>query len=191
MSPLSGDIYSYKGITPQIDPETYIAPGAKIIGDVKLGAMVSVWFNAVLRGDLASIEIGEGSNVQDLTTIHIEGASERGGGHPAQGVKVGRNVTIGHNCLIHGCILEDECLIGMNSVILNGAHIGRGSIIGAGAVVLEGAMIPPFSLVVGNPGKIKKTYPESIIEDAIYLSAKSYQDRILGFRQGLANIPNP
>ncbi|MCH8844820.1 MAG: gamma carbonic anhydrase family protein [SAR324 cluster bacterium] len=183
-----GEIFAYRGDSPQIDPLTYIAPGAKIIGRVTLGPMVTVWFNTVLRGDLAPIEIGAGSNIQDLTTIHIQGASERTDGKPPRGTKIGRNVTVGHNCIVHGCVVEDDCLIGMNAVVMNGAVVGRGSIVGAGAVVLDEMVIPPFSLVVGSPAKVKKTYPESIIEDVIRVAARAYQDRVALFRDGLRRV---
>lgn len=185
MAPPQGQIFSYNGHTPRIDPNAYIAPGAMIIGQVSIAANASVWFNCVLRGDLASIEVGEGSNIQDLTTMHIQGSSERGGGQPPRHTKVGRNVTVGHNCIIHGCTIEDDCLIGMNAVVMNAAVIGRGSIVGAGAIVLEETIVPPFSLVVGNPAKVKKTYPPSIIEDAIHVAARSYQARVEAFKRGL------
>ena len=185
MNLLQGQLFSYNGMTPRIDPRAYVAPGAVIIGEVSIAANASVWFNCVLRGDLASIEVGEGSNIQDLTTMHIQGSSERGGGRPPRHTKVGRNVTVGHNCVIHGCQIEDDCLIGMNAVVMNAARIGRGSIVGAGAVVLEEMEVPPFSLVVGNPAKVKKTYPPSIIEEVIHVAARSYQARIEAFKNGL------
>ena len=188
MTELSGQVFSYDGHTPRIDPSAYIAPGAIVIGQVTVGANASVWFNCVLRGDLAAIEVGEGSNIQDLTTMHIQGTSERGGGKPPRHTRVGRNVTVGHNCVIHGCTIEDDCLIGMNAVVMNAAVIGHGSIVGAGAVVLEEMIVPPYSLVVGNPAKVKKTYPPSIVEDAIRVAARSYQARIEAFKQGLKRV---
>ena len=188
MTYVQGQVFAYNGHVPRIDPGAYVAPGAVIIGQVTIAANASVWFNCVLRGDLASIEVGEGSNIQDLTTMHIQGTSERGGGRPPRHTKVGRNVTVGHNCVIHGCTIEDDCLIGMNSVVLNAALIGRGSIVGAGAVVLEEMVVPPFSLVVGNPAKVKKTYPPSIIEDVIRAAARSYQARIEAFKKGLKPV---
>ena len=95
---------------------------------------------------------------------------------------------MGHNCVIHGCTIEDDCLIGMQAVVMNAAVIGRGSIVGAGAVVLEEMVVPPYSLVVGNPAQVKKTYPESIIEDAIRVAAVSYQDRIQAFKDELISL---
>jgi carbonic anhydrase/acetyltransferase-like protein (isoleucine patch superfamily) len=183
-----GQVFAYEGHVPRIDPGAFVAPGAMIIGQVTIAANASIWFNCVLRGDLASIEVGEGSNIQDLTTMHIQGTSERGGGRPPRHTKVGRNVTVGHNCVIHGCTIEDDCLIGMNAVVMNAAVIGHGSIVGAGAVVLEETVVPPFSLVVGNPAKVKKTYPPSVIEDVIHVAARSYQARIEAFKKGLRGL---
>ena len=188
MSGMQGQILAYREHVPEVHPEAWVAPGAVVLGQVKLAARVSIWFNCVLRGDLASIEVGEGSNIQDLTTVHIQGTAERGGNAPPRHTKVGRNVTVGHNCIIHGCTIEDDCLIGMNAVVMNAAVIGRGSVVGAGAVVLEEMVVPPFSLVVGSPAKVKKTYPESIIENAIHVAAKSYSERVRYFRETLRPV---
>ncbi len=188
MSSPRGQVFAFRGHEPQIHSEAFVAPGAVVIGQVKLGRKASVWFNSVLRGDLASIEVGDGTNIQDLTTIHIQGTSERGGGRPPRHTRIGSNVTVGHNCVIHGCTIEDDCLIGMQAVVMNAAVIGRGSIVGAGAVVLEEMVVPPYSLVVGNPAKVRKTYPESIVEDAIRVAAVSYQDRIQAFKDELISL---
>ncbi|HKQ59057.1 MAG TPA: DapH/DapD/GlmU-related protein, partial [Candidatus Eisenbacteria bacterium] len=128
-----------------LDPGAFVAPGAVVVGDVTLGRGASVWFNAVVRGDSAPVEIGEDSNLQDLSVIHEDE------GLPA---RVGARVTIGHRAIIHGCVIEDECLIGMGSILLSGAVIGSGSLIGAGALVLERQVVPPGSLVLGSPGKV-------------------------------------
>lgn len=185
-----GNVFAYRGHTPRIDPSCYIAPGAMVLGRVTLARDVSIWFNCVLRGDLASIEIGEGSNIQDLTTIHIEGLEERGDG-TERGTVVGRNVTVGHNCVIHSCVLEDECLIGMGAVVMGGARVGRGAIVGAGAVVLEQTQIPPYALAVGNPAKVKKTYDPALIPELTQRAARVYQQRIERFRTGLQPVPWP
>jgi carbonic anhydrase/acetyltransferase-like protein (isoleucine patch superfamily) len=132
---------------PTIDPTAYIAPGATLIGDVRLGPRVSVWPGCVLRGDINYIEIGEATNVQDGTIVHL--ADE----YP---VRIGRHVTIGHAAMIHACTIEDECLIGMRATILDGAVIGHHSIIGAQALVTQGTIIPPGSLVLGAPGKVTR-----------------------------------
>ena len=130
-----------------IHPTAFIAPGAVVLGDVTLGPRASVWYTAVLRGDSAPIVVGEASNVQDGTVIHVDA------GVPAT---VGARVGIGHRVVVHGCTIEDECLIGMGSVLLNGAHIGTGSVVGAGAVVPEGLRIPPGSVVVGVPARVTR-----------------------------------
>lgn len=132
---------------PQIDPSAYVAEGAVLMGDVTIGPKASIWPMCVLRGDINSIEIGEGSNVQDGTMVHLA---------DDYGVKVGKYVTIGHAAMIHACTIEDECLIGMKATILDGAVIGARSIIGAGALVTKGTIVPPGSLVMGMPAKVVK-----------------------------------
>ena len=127
----------------------YVDPSAQVIGDVVLGEHASVWMNAVVRGDVNSIRIGARSNVQDCAVLH--------GMRNLYPVVVGEMVTIGHNATVHGCVLEDEVLVGIGATILNNARVGTGSIIAAGAVIPEGTVIPPTSLVVGVPGKVKRT----------------------------------
>ncbi|HUL70313.1 MAG TPA: gamma carbonic anhydrase family protein [Gemmatimonadales bacterium] len=130
---------------PTIHPTAFIAPSSIVIGDVTLGAESSVWYTAVLRGDMAPIRIGARSNLQDGTVVHVDE------GIPCT---VGERVGVGHRAIIHGCTIEDDCLIGMGSILLNGVHVGTGSVIAAGAVLPEGMEIPPQSLVIGVPGKI-------------------------------------
>lgn len=146
----------YLDSTPEIDSSAYVHPSAVLIGAVKLGPLSSVWPTCVLRGDINSIEIGEGSNVQDGTIVHLA---------DDYGVKIGRYVTIGHKAMIHACTIEDECLIGMSATILDGAVIGARSIVGAGAVVTGGTIVPPGSMVLGMPGKVVKTLSESAQRD--------------------------
>jgi carbonic anhydrase/acetyltransferase-like protein (isoleucine patch superfamily) len=129
----------------RLDPSTYIAPGAVVVGEVTLGRDSSVWFNSVLRGDTDRIEVGDESNIQDLSVVHVDH------GCPA---RIGNRVTIGHRAVIHGCVIEDECLIGMGSIVLSGARVGSGSLIGAGALVREGQEIPAGSLAVGMPARV-------------------------------------
>ncbi len=130
---------------PQIDSSAFIAESAEIIGDVRLGKRVSIWPQCVLRADINYIEVGEGSNIQDGTIVHL--ADD----YP---VIIGKYVTIGHAAMIHACTIEDECLIGMRATILDGAVIGHNSIVGAGAVVTPGTQVPPGSMVLGIPGKV-------------------------------------
>ena len=136
----------------KIHPTAWVAPGAFLRGDVTLGEKVSIWYNDVLRADQEKIVIGKGSNVQDNCVIH---------GDPGHDVIVGENVTVGHGAILHGCTIEDQCLIGMNAVVLDNTVIGAGSIVGAGAVVGSGQTIPPRSLVLGVPAKVKKTLTEA------------------------------
>ncbi|MBR3767094.1 MAG: gamma carbonic anhydrase family protein [Clostridia bacterium] len=140
-------IKSFSGKTPVIDESAFIAENATVIGDVTIGKGSSVWYSAVLRGDMCSIKIGKNSNIQDNATIHV-------------GIKdsaiIGDGVTVGHNALVHGATVEDNALIGMGSVVLDGAVIGKNSIVAAGAVVTSGTVVPPNSLVAGVPATVVK-----------------------------------
>ena len=132
-------------VRPAVAPSAFIAPGAVVLGDVTLGERSSIWYAAVLRGDMAPITIGEDTNIQDGTIVHVD-----------EGVpcRIGRRVGVGHRVILHGCTVDDDCLIGMGSVLLNNARVGSGSVIAAGAVVPEGMEIPPGSLVMGVPGRV-------------------------------------
>jgi carbonic anhydrase/acetyltransferase-like protein (isoleucine patch superfamily) len=132
---------------PKIHKSSFIAKNAVIIGNVKIGKNCGVYPGAVIRGDQNSIEIGDGSNIQDCCVIHCDDKNN---------VKIGKNVTIGHCAMIHGAIIEDDCLIGIHSTVLNGARIRKGSIIGANALVTADMEVPENSLVMGIPGKIIK-----------------------------------
>jgi carbonic anhydrase/acetyltransferase-like protein (isoleucine patch superfamily) len=134
-----------------VDPSAWIAPTATLRGEVRVGALASIWFGAVIRGDAAPIHIGEGSNVQDLCCLHADP------GFPCQ---IGQRVTIGHGAIVHGATVENDALIGIGATVLNGAIIGSGSIVGAGALVPEGKVIPPGSLAVGVPAKVIRTLTE-------------------------------
>ena len=166
-------LYTFENSTPEIKETSFVAPNASLIGRVKIGENSSVWFNTVLRGDMETITIGNESNIQDLSMGHAD---------PGFPLLLGNRVTIGHHCVLHGCKIGDDCLIGMGAIIMNGVRIGRGSIIGAGAVLLEGMEIPEFSMVIGSPAKIKKTYDESIL-DNIRKSAKIYVKRSISYRE--------
>ncbi|WP_406250130.1 gamma carbonic anhydrase family protein [Microbacterium sp. M] len=132
---------------PDLAPDAFVADGARIIGDVALGAGSSVWYNAVLRADSASIRIGAGSNLQDNVSVHVDS------GHPAL---IGRDVSVGHNAVVHGCTIGDGSLVGMGAVVLSGAVIGAGCLIAGGAVVLGGTEVPDGSLVAGVPAKVRR-----------------------------------
>ena len=149
--------------SPQIHETAYIAEGAQVIGDVILKADSSIWYNTVCRADINRIVIGERTNIQDNSVIHLEND---------QGVLVENYVTVGHNSIIHGCSIADGALIGMGAIIMNGAVIGKGAVIGAGAVVKEDMVIPDFSLVVGVPGKIVKTLSPETYNENVKWAAK-------------------
>ena len=136
---------TYLSQTPRIASSAYVAKDAVILGAVSLGENCSVWHHAVLRADINSIEIGDGSNIQDGTVIHLS---------DQHGVKIGSYVTVGHAAIVHACEIGDECLIGMQATILDGATIGTQSIVGAGALVTKGTHIPEGSLVLGSPAKV-------------------------------------
>ncbi|GAA4128749.1 gamma carbonic anhydrase family protein [Aminobacter aganoensis] len=127
------------------DGNCYVAPGAAVIGDVRLASGTSIWFNAVLRGDNEPITIGKGSNVQDGCVIHTD---------PGYPVEIGEDVTIGHNAIIHGCSIGNGSLVGMGATVLNGARIGERCLVGANSLVREGMVVPDGSLVIGVPAKI-------------------------------------
>ncbi len=133
---------------PRLDPTAFVVPGATVVGDVTLEAEASVWFGAVLRGDINRIVVGPQSNVQDNAVLHLSDD------FPAL---LGARVTVGHGAIVHACAVDDECLIGMGAVVLDGAEIGARSIIGANALVTVGAKIPPGSLVLGSPGKVVRS----------------------------------
>jgi len=149
--------------SPQIHETAYVAEGAQVIGDVILKADSSIWYNTVCRADINRIVIGERTNIQDNSVIHLEND---------QSVLVENDVTVGHNAIIHGCSIADGALIGMGAIIMNGAVIGKGVVIGAGAVVKEDMVIPDFSLVVGVPGKIVKTLSPETYDDNVKWAAK-------------------
>jgi len=132
---------------PKIPDSAYIADGAVIVGDVTLGEQTSIWPTCVLRGDINYIKIGDRSNAQDGSVIHL--ADD----YP---VEIGNSVTIGHKAMIHACAIEDECLIGMGAIVMDGAVIGRQSIVGAGSLITQGTIIPPGSLVMGSPAQVKR-----------------------------------
>src|ERR1041385_8949577 len=142
----------YKGIVPTIHDSCYVDPSAQIIGDVELGEHASVWMNAVLRGDVHSIRVGDYTNIQDCSVLH--GMKEK---YP---VVVGEYVTVGHSVTLHGCVIGDRCLIGIGAVILNGAWIGTGAIVAAGAVVLEKAVGESGGLWAGGPAQVKRGLAE-------------------------------
>jgi carbonic anhydrase/acetyltransferase-like protein (isoleucine patch superfamily) len=146
-------ILPFGGHSPRIGRDVFLAPNATIIGDVEIADGASVWFGAVLRGDIGPIRIGPRTNVQDLACVHLtEGLSQ---------TVLGADVTVGHGAILHGCVVGDRCLVGMGSVVLDNAQIGEGSVIAAGSVVTARTVIPPRSLVRGTPARvIREVTPE-------------------------------
>ena len=158
---------SHQGIFPTVDDSSYVDLSAQVLGDVMIGENSSVWMNAVLRGDVHSIRVGNNSNVQDCAVLH--------GQRNLYSVTVGDWVTIGHNATVHGCVLEDTVLIGMNATVLNNAKVGAGSIIAAGAVVPEGTVVPPRTLWAGVPAKMRRELGDADRE-LILQYARNYVD---------------
>lgn len=157
-------IRTINGHTPQLNEDSWVADNATVCGQVTLAANASIWYSATVRAEFEPIEIGEGSNIQDGCTVHVDP------GFPA---RIGAGVTVGHNVVLHGCTVEDDVLIGMGSVVMNGATIGAGSIIGGGAVVPQGAVIPPRSLVAGVPAKVRRETTDAELEHN-RMSAQAY-----------------
>ena len=144
-------------LKPNIDPSVFVAKGAVVLGDVSIEKDCSIWYNATVRSTESSIEIGEGTNVQDNAVIHV------GYTHPT---RIGSYVTIGHGAIVHGCTIDDNVLVGMGAIILHGAKIGKNCIIAAGALIPQNKEIPDNSLVMGSPGKIvRQVTPEEIAQN--------------------------
>jgi len=162
-------IRAYKGITPRVHPTAYVDTTAQVIGDVEIGEASSVWMNAVVRGDVHWIRIGARSNVQDNTTVHVMNATNP--------TTVGDDVTIGHGAIIHGCTLHDRILVGMGAIILNGVVVGEDSIVAAGTLLTEATRVPPRSLVMGSPGKVRRELTDEDVR-----SIRVYAERYVEYR---------
>ena len=167
---------------PTIHPTAFIARGAQVIGDVRLAADASVWYNAVLRGDINYISIGERTNIQDGAIIHLENDLP---------CVLANDVTVGHGAILHGCEIEAGCVIGMGAIILSGAKIQRGSIIAAGTLIKERATVAPFSLMVGVPGRKIRTLPESTFEQNLRWAEKYVNVARIHRRKGFDNAGPP
>ena len=159
-------IYDFEKNIPEVHPEAWVAPNATLIGKIKLEKNSSIWFNAVLRGDIELITIGENSNIQDGSVLHTD---------PGFKLTIGKGVTVGHMVMLHGCQIGDDTLIGIGSIILNNAKIGKNCIIGANSLITENKIIPDNSLVVGSPGRVLRKVTEEEIK-AIHENAKHYVD---------------
>jgi len=155
----------FGGVSPTLRPDSFVAHGAVLIGDICAGEGTSFWYNVVVRGDVCPIRIGDRVNVQDLTMIHVSSGRFD--------TNIGDDVTIGHRAIVHGCTIASGCLIGMGAIISDGATIGAESLIGSGALVPPGATIPPRSLVVGMPGRVVRELRDDEVE-GLYTSAHHY-----------------
>lgn len=167
-------LYPFKAWQPKMGEHTWIAQSADVIGNVTLGEQCAVWFGCVIRADVHRIEIGNRTNIQDLSMIHVthyKNADMRDG-HPTI---LGNDVTVGHRVMLHGCTIEDACLIGMSATILDGAVIGRESIVGAGSLVTKNKVFPPRSLIMGSPAKVVRTLSDEEVTE-LYASARRYVD---------------
>ncbi|MBV8620882.1 MAG: gamma carbonic anhydrase family protein [Curvibacter sp.] len=171
-------VYELDGVAPQVAESAWVADSAQVIGKVSLGADVGIWFGAVLRGDSAEIQIGDGSNIQDASVLHVDSDCP---------LIVGKNVTVGHQVTLHGCTIGDESLIGIGAVVLNNARIGRHCLVGAGALVTEGKEFPDGSMIIGSPARaIRQLTPEQI--EGLRQSAKHYIHNAQRYKAGLRRI---
>ena len=170
-------LYPHKGIQPQVADDVFIAPGARVIGQVTLHPGSSVWYNTVLRGDVNTIAIGEGTNIQDNTVVHVDS-----GGFDTV---IGKECVVGHSCIIHGAHIGDHCLIGMGSTVLNGVKIGEYSLVAAGSLLTEGKEFPPRSVIMGRPAKVVRAVGEKELL-MIMGGAAAYRNYALDHKTSLA-----
>ncbi len=163
---------SYQGWTPILKKNAWIADGATVIGRTEIGEDSAIWFGCVVRGDVHHIKIGDRSNIQDLSMVHIthHKKEDMSDGHPTI---IGNDVTVGHRVMLHGCTIEDACLIGMSATILDGAVIGKESIVGAGSLVTKNKKFPPRSLIIGSPAKVVRELTDAEVAE-LYAAAKRY-----------------
>lgn len=146
-------IHTFQGKAPMLGEGAWVEQSAHVIGDVVLGARASVWFGCVLRGDVGSIRVGDETNLQDLTVVHVTGGKWN--------TSIGARVTVGHRAVLHGCTVGELCLVGIGAIVMDGADVGRESLIGAGSLVAPGTKVPPRSLAFGSPAKVKRTLTEA------------------------------
>ena len=173
-------IYQLGDLVPDVAQTAWVAESAEVIGRVTLKDHVSVWFNAVLRGDNEMLTLGAGTNIQDGSVLHSDM------GYP---LTLGEGVTVGHKVMLHGCTVGDHSLIGIGAVVLNGAKIGRNCLVGAGALVTEGKEFPDGSLIVGSPAKVVRELSPAQIE-GLKLAGRHYIENAARYRAGLQRIDN-
>jgi carbonic anhydrase/acetyltransferase-like protein (isoleucine patch superfamily) len=160
----------FRSVLPRVSSSAYVDQSAQVIGDVEIGDESSIWMNVVIRGDVNTIRIGNRTNIQDATVIHVM----RG----THATTVGNDVTIGHAAVLHGCTIHDRVLIGMGAMLLNGAEIGEDSIVAAGTLVPEGKAFPPRSMLMGRPAALKRNLTEAEVA-----SIRDYAQRYVGYRK--------
>ena len=171
-------VYQLDALTPDIADSAWVADNAQVIGDVHIAADSSVWFSSVVRGDTATIRIGEGTNIQDGSVLHADV------GIP---LTIGKHVTVGHMVQLHGCTIGDESLIGIGAIVLNGAKIGKNCLVGAGSLVTEGKEFPDGSMILGSPAKVvRELTPEQI--EGLRRSAQHYVNNKNRFKAGLKKL---
>jgi carbonic anhydrase/acetyltransferase-like protein (isoleucine patch superfamily) len=163
-------ILEYKGVLPQLDDSVFLAPSACVIGDVQIGEQSSLWFNVVVRGDVNFIRIGKRTNIQDGTVVHVARDT-----HPTV---IGDDVSVGHGVTLHGCTVHDGCLIGIGAIVLDGAVVGASSVVAAGSVVAPGTQIPSRSLVMGSPGRVKRSLDDDECKDIHSIAARYTQYKL-------------
>jgi len=165
-------ILKFKDWTPKLGPNAWIAEGSSVIGRVTMGEDSAVWFGCVVRGDVHHITIGDRTNIQDLSMVHVthHKKADMLDGHPTV---IGNDVTVGHRVMLHGCTIEDACLIGMSATILDGAVIGKESIVGADSLVTKNKVFPPRSLIMGSPAKVVRELTDEEVAE-LYASAERY-----------------
>jgi carbonic anhydrase/acetyltransferase-like protein (isoleucine patch superfamily) len=175
---MSISLLSFCGKIPVVHPTVYVADGARVIGDVEIGEKSSIWFHAVLRGDVNSIRIGTRTNIQDAAVLHVT--------QKTHALSIGCDVTVGHRAVLHGCTVEDGCLIGMGAILLDGAIVRTHSMVAAGALVLQGMEIPEGVLAAGVPAQVKRVLTEQE-KESIMQSAREYVETASLYHKEQAN----
>ena len=171
-------LYAIDGLSPSVPENSWVAPSADLIGDVRLGQEVGIWFGAVIRADNTPIVLGARTNIQEGAMLHSD---------PGVPLTIGSDCTIGHHAILHGCTIGDRVLVGMGAIVLNNAVIGEDCLIGAGALVTEGKVFPPGSLIIGAPAKAVKDLAPEVI-DGIRKSAAGYAERQQRFARNLTRV---
>jgi carbonic anhydrase/acetyltransferase-like protein (isoleucine patch superfamily) len=174
-------LYAIDGLSPAVPANSWVAPSADLIGDVRLGEQVGIWFGAVIRADNTPIILGDRTNIQEGAMLHSD---------PGIPLTIGEDCTVGHHAILHGCTLGNRVLVGMGAIILNNAVIGDDCLVGAGALVTEGKSFAPGSLIIGSPAKAVKELAPEVIE-GLKKSAAGYAERQQRFADGLRRVDRP